>query len=142
MCMIKEKIISAFKNEFHFIQDKFEILDLLANNSEMDYDTIEDLRLPSDDYNIVWHPGVYLFLGNNSLYRVGVSLRNSRARVMEHLENCTSGNGCAIWDIDKYEDRSILLFNVKEKKDRHWLLAIELYFEENLSPLIKARRKG
>lgn len=140
--MIKEQIISAFRDEFHFIQDKFEILDLLGNNSKMDYETIDLLKLPSDDLNIVWHPGVYIFLGNNSIYRVGVSMINSRKRVMEHLDACTSQNEHSIWDIDKYEDKAILLFNVKDKADRHWLLAIEAYFEERFKPLIRAVRIG
>lgn len=108
----------------------------------MDYKTIESLKLPNEKNNIVWHPGVYIFIGNNQVYRVGVSLSNSRKRVMEHLDVCTSGNGFSIWDINKYSDKSILLFNVKNKDDRHWLLALEAYFEKILSPLIKARRIG
>jgi hypothetical protein len=140
--MIKEDVISAFQNEFHFVRDKIEVLDLLANNSPMDFDTIQYLKLPSDDYNVVWHPGVYAFTGNNEVYRVGVSMRNSRARVMEHLAACTSQNGCSIWDIDKYEDKSILLFNIKERKDRHWLLALEVFLEEKFNPRIRSGRIG
>ena len=140
--MITSTIIKAFEKEFHFIKDKIEIIDLLGNGSEMDYETIEYLKLPTSDYNIVWHPGVYLFLGNNSVYRVGVSMRNSRARVMKHLEVGTCCGNISIWDINNYDDKSILLFNVKEKINRHWLLAIEAYFEEQFSPLIKARRIG
>ena len=140
--MIKNEIIEAFKNEFGFIQDRFEIMDLLENGSKMDSKTIEFLKLPSDNFNIVWHPGVYIFIGNNSVYRVGVSMRNSRSRVMEHLEDWTSKNGHCVWDIDKFDDKSILLFNVKSKNDRHWLLAIEAYFEQKFNPLINAGRIG
>jgi hypothetical protein len=140
--MIKEEVIAAFKSEFHFIQDKVEIINLLENDSEMDYDTIGALKLPTDEYNIVWHPGVYAFLGNNSVYRVGVSMRNSRARVMEHLEACTSSNGYGIWDIEKFEDRSILLFNIKDVANRHWLLALETYLESRFAPHIKSQRIG
>jgi hypothetical protein len=61
---------------------------------------------------------------------------------MEHLDACTSKNGFSIWDIDKYPDKSILLFNIKKKDDRHWLLAIEAFFEEKFNPLIKAGRVG
>jgi hypothetical protein len=35
-----------------------------------------------------------------------------------------------------------LQFNVKEKANRHWLLAIEAYYEENFKPLIRAGRIG
>jgi len=83
-------------------------------------------RLPGHDYNIVWHPGVYLFLGNDAVYRVG----------MQHMTDRTSDNGHSIWDIEKFQDKSILLFNVKEKKDRFWLLGLEAYFENKFSPLI------
>jgi hypothetical protein len=139
---MKDQLIRAFKKEFSFIEDKFEILDLLGNNTPMDYEVMEYLKLPSEEYNIVWHPGVYAFLGNNSVYRIGVSMNNSRARVMQHLDACTSQDGCGIWDIQKFEDKSILLFNVKNKEDRHWLLALEVFFENTFKPLIKARRIG
>lgn len=139
---IRKKLIDAFEQEFAFIKDKFELIDLLANNSPMDYEVIEYLKLPSDNYNVVWHPGVYAFLGNNSLYRVGVSMHNSRARVMDHLDACTTKDGYCIWDINKFDDKSILLFNVKNKADRHWLLALEVFFENKFSPFIKSGRIG
>jgi hypothetical protein len=139
---IKQQIIVAFESEFGFIKDKFELIDLLANNSPMDYKTIEYLKLPSEDYNIVWHPGVYIFIGNNELYRVGVSMRNSRARVMEHIVAQTSKDGICILDIDKYSDKSILLINIKNQQDRHWLLALEVFLETKFQAKIKARRIG
>lgn len=138
----RQQLIDAFEQEFTFIKDRFEIIDLLANDTPMDYETIQYLKLPSDDFNIVWHPGVYAFIGNNSLYRVGVSMHNSRARVMQHLDAWTAKDGYCVWDIDKFEDKSILLFNVKSKSDRHWLLALEAFFESKFSPLIKAGRIG
>lgn len=140
--MIKDEILQAFDSEFGFIKEKFEIMDLLSNNIPMEDYPIRNLALPSENFNIVWYPGVYMFIGNNLLYRVGVSMRNSRARVLEHLNVGTSKGGHSILDIDKFDDKSILLINVKDKKDRHWLLSIELFFEERFNPLIKAGRKG
>lgn len=140
--LIKLQLIDAFKKEFSFIQNKFELIDLLADNTPIDYKTIQCLKLPSGDDNIVWHPGVYAFIGNNFLYRVGVSMQNSRARVMEHLKDWTSKDGHCIWDINKFEDKSILLFNVRNKSDRHWLLALEAFLEIKFNPLIKASRIG
>lgn len=139
--MNKTKIIEDFNSEFGFIKDKFVFMDLLENNP-LDSKIIESLKLPSEDDNIVWHAGVYFFIGNNSIYRIGVSMNNSRARVLQHLDACTSKDGHCILDIDKYEDKSILLCNVKEKASRHWLLSIEAYFEEKYKPLIKASRIG
>lgn len=139
---IKEEIMRLFEEEFGFLKDKFEIMDLLANGSPLDYKTIEYLKLPSDENNIVWHPGVYLFIGNNSVYRVGVSVRNSRSRVMEHIANETSQGDYCVLDIDQFEDKAILLFNVKDKEHKHWLLSLETFFERSLKPLIKAKRIG
>lgn len=139
---IKQEIINAFESEFEFIKDKFELIELLENNSAMDYKTIEYLKLPSEDNNIVWHPGVYVFIGNNELYRVGVSMRNSRSRVMEHLKAETSKDGYCIWDINKYPDKSIMLFNVKDMSHKHFLLALEAFLETKFQPKIKARRIG
>ena len=139
---LKKRIIESFESEFRFLKDKFEIIDLLANNTPMDYETFEYLKLPSEQYNIVWHPGVYIFIGNNELYRVGVSMRNSRSRVMEHLAAKTSKNGHCIWDIDNFPDKSILLFNVRNRDDRHWLLSLEVFLETKFQPKIKAGRIG
>lgn len=76
---IQKSLVTAFEEEFAFLKHKFEVIDLLANNSPMDYQTIEFLKLPSEICNIVWDSGVYVFIGNNKVYRVGVSMRNSRA---------------------------------------------------------------
>jgi hypothetical protein len=140
--IIKQIIIEAFESEFGFLRDKFEMMDLLSNGSPIDYSVIDNLKLPSEENNLIWHPGVYFFIGDNSLYRVGVSLNNSRARVMEHLEACTNSPTHGIWDIDKFDDKAILLINVKNKSDRHWLLAIEAFFEINFQPKIRALRIG
>jgi hypothetical protein len=137
-----QDIISDFQDEFGAVAEKFEIMDLLSNGSEMRYNTIESLKMPSPEYNIVWHPGVYFFIGNSKLYRVGVSMRNSRARVLQHLKAGTGKDGYNIWDIDKFNDKSILIINVKNREDRHWLLAIEAYFEMKYKPLIRAGRIG
>ena len=140
--VIQHQLLKAFEQEFGFLKDKFEIMNLLGDNSPMEYKTIECLKLPSSENNIVWHPGVYVFIGNNSIYRVGVSMNNSRWRVMQHLEAWTSKDGHCIWDIDDFDDKSIMLFNVKNKLDRHWLLALEAFFETRFRPLIRAGRIG
>jgi hypothetical protein len=139
---MKQQVIEAFETEFGFIKEKFEIMDILGNNSPMDYETIEYMKLPNEEYNIIWHPGVYVFIGNNLVYRVGRSMGNSRARVMEHLLAGTRNDKHEIWDIDKYPDKSILLINVKDRADKHWLLALEIFLETKFNPLIKAKRNG
>lgn len=139
---IKQQIIAAFEQEFSFIIEKFEVIDLLLDNSPMDYKVIHSLKLPSETNNIVWHPGVYAFIGNNLLYRVGVSMINSRARVMQHLEASTRQGEYGIWDIQRFPDKSILLFNVKNQADKHWLLSLEAFLEIKFQPKIRAGRIG
>jgi hypothetical protein len=139
---MKTEIIKAFECEFGFIRNKFELMDLLENKSPMDNRAINDLKLPSVENNIIWHPGVYMFIGNKSLYRVGVSMHNSRHRVMQHLDEGTTKDGHCIWDIDKFKDKSILLINVKNREDRHWLLALEIFIETRFNPKIRAGRIG
>jgi hypothetical protein len=138
---IKEIIKEEFYNTFSNLKDEIEIMDLMEHCKFGGLE-IRDLKLPSIEYDIVWHPGVYMFIGNNSLYRVGVSMENSRKRVLQHLEDWTNNGTHSIWDIDNYEDKSVLLFNVKNIDKKYWLLAIEAFFEMNFSPLIKAKRIG
>lgn len=139
---LRRQIIQAFDEEFHFIKERFVVIDLLANNSPMEHRAISKLVYPSEKNNVIWHPGVYCFIGNNQLYRVGVSVNNSRHRVMQHLANHTSKNGYGIWDIEPFHDRAILLFNVKKIEDRYWLLALEAYLEAKFKPLMRAGRIG
>jgi hypothetical protein len=84
----------------------------------MDYAAINSIRLPTDDY----------------------SMRNSRERVMQHLVASTGHNEYNIWHIAEYDDCAILLFNVKDVADRHWLLALEVFLERKFNPLIPSLR--
>jgi len=40
------------------------------------------------------------------------------------------------------EGTRLLLFNVKESEDKHWIAALEVFFEEQLSPEVKSGRLG
>ncbi len=40
------------------------------------------------------------------------------------------------------EGMRLLLFNVKKSEDKHWVAALEVYFEEQLSPEVKSGRLG
>lgn len=138
----KEEVLQKFQSEFGVLAEKFEIMDLLADGTPMEYHPIRLAKLPTDQNNIVWHPGVYVFIGNESVYKVGVSVRNRRARVMQHLKVNTRKNGISVMDIKDAPDRAILLFNVKNLKDNHWLLALECFLEKELNPKIKSDRIG
>lgn len=140
---IKDQVIASFYKEFGSIAKKFEIMDLLADGSPMDYEVIRDLQLPKNKPNCIWCPGVYVFIGNNKVYRVGRSIKNSRGRVMQHLKDRTEFGTHGVWDINDYTDKSILLFNVRARElDLHWVAALEIFLEERYKPLMPAQRRG
>lgn len=139
---IKEEVVNVFQQEFGFLSKKFEIIDLLGNNRPLDIETIKNLKLPYPKKNLVWHPGVYVFIGNGTVYRVGRSLTNSRKRVLEHLTDRTSFNNVGVWDIEDFPDKAILLFNLIDKEDIHWLAALEIFLERKYSPKIPSGRLG
>lgn len=141
MSNIKNEVLVAFKKEFGDLKEKFEAIDLLEQKEGMDYN-YQFLEVDSERKNVISNPGVYMFLGNDHVYRVGKSSRNCINRVKEHLDNWTSADGHCIWDIDKYGDKSILLLNVKDRSDAHWVLSLEAFFESKFKPLIKAKRVG
>jgi hypothetical protein len=70
-----QEIINLIEGEFKDIRSKFEIIKLLDNERELDIKAIELLKLPSDEKNYIWHPGVYIFYGNSKPYRVGRHFR-------------------------------------------------------------------
>ena len=140
---IVNQVQESFEKEFHFIKDKFVVLDLLENQSPMELDAVRKLKLPIDGEDMVWHPGVYVFIGDGAVYRVGRSLDNSRKRVMEHLVDRTEFKGIGVWDIKDMADKAILLFNLKNpKEDIHWLAALEIFLEREFKPKIPSGRLG
>ena len=142
--MTVDDIIKKFEDQFLPIREKFEILKLLEGKRKLNYYEIEHLALPSSTYNIIWHPGVYIFFGNGKPYRVGRHLSNSRLRVLQHLKIGTGNKKAKIGDIENAADREIILFNVRDIKDYHWVAAVEIYMENVLKQdlLIPSKRQG
>lgn len=139
-----QEIINLFEGEFKDIRSKFEIIKLLDNKRELDIKIIEFLKLPSDEKNYIWHPGVYIFYGNGKPYRVGRHLGNSRFRVMQHLKVNTKNGHASVWDIKDAPDKEIVLFNVINREDYHWVAAVEIFMEKALKQelQIPAKRQG
>ncbi len=139
-----EEIIALFEKEFKHQLHLFEVIKLLENTRPLDIKTIEHIALPSEAYNRVWYPGVYVFFGYGSPYRVGRHLANSRFRVIQHLKASTGNANANVWDIQQADDREILLFNVKDRNDYHWVAALEIFLENALKQQLKipAKRQG
>ena len=135
------KVIEIFEQEFAPIRNKFEIIKVLEGH-KLESDFIRKVKKPPENEDIIWHPGVYVFYGNGHVYRVGRHLTNSRMRVLQHINDNTRNNNYQINDLKNYKDTEIILFNVINKEDKHWVAAVEIYLEKELEPLIKSGRTG
>ena len=122
--MTPADVKSLFADEFGSIKDKFEVYDLpLA-------------EVADSQAEHVWKPGVYVFwTPSHNVIRVGRALDNARKRALMHLPADTGREMAALVDD---ADARLLLFNVKDERDRHWVAAIEVFFEQHLSPKIKS----
>ncbi len=136
--MTINEVKQKFEKEFSLIRDKFEIIQVL-NGEKLDYDFI---RNAVDDKNMIWHPGVYVFYGDGKVYRVGRSLDNSRKRALGHIIENTGNEDHHIFELKEKDDVELILFNVKDKNDSHWVAAVEIYLEKVLEPLIKSGKTG
>jgi len=142
------KIESAkihFQEEFRQIANKFTVLDLQLNRDGIKKELSELSKevLPSKKENLIWHPGVYVFIGGDNVYKVGSSLNNSRKRALEHFRDNTKKDGISIHDIYQHPDARILLFNIiNPKEDSHWILTLEAFLEKKLDPKIRSGRIG
>ncbi|MGB4000332.1 MAG: hypothetical protein WBM23_10590 [Desulfomonilia bacterium] len=117
-----------FEKEFGVHRNKFEIYDLPLAEAE------------NSREQHIWKPGVYVFWHpTRGVIKVGRHFTNSRKRAFEHLRDNTGGVMTALRDD---QGTRLLLFNVKESEDKHWVAALEVYFEEQLSPEVKSGRLG
>jgi len=134
---IKE-IRELFKGEFVYIAEKFNI-------------TLMSLNALTQSKA----PGVYVFWKHNSVIKVGRSLTNAMARALQHIGPDDTGNkadqkekdwrrvlprdqGMKVLKND--ELCHLLLFTIKERDDRHWIAALELFLEDHLEPEIRSKR--
>lgn len=130
--MTKESIKAIFQNEFGLIADKFQLIDL----------PVPDLLNAKEDF--VWHPGVYVFYSAEKIIKVGRHLINSRKRALEHIRDNTRNEDLEMKNlaIDPNINIRILLINVKNPADAHWVASVEIFLETYLTPLIRSKRLG
>ncbi len=122
--MEKSNIINLFEDEFGFVKDKFNIIEYSLNEETLHQN------------NGAAMPGVYVFLKNEQVIRIGRSLSNSRKRALQHLEDNTAG-----WmkQLENDSETILLLFNIKHSEDLHWVAALEIFLEMKLKPEIPSR---
>ena len=131
----KSEIIEMFEKEFASVRDLFKIIELRLDSAE------------TDTNDAAAKPGVYVYWKNLEVLLVGRHLLNSRKRALEHVNVPKDKE----YPMTKYKGNSdvyLLLFNVKEHAPkngldyRHWVTALEIFFELRLDPEVPSRRLG
>ena len=123
--------------------EKFKVIKLLSDNSD-EKRVLESEEIRKIKLDHVHNPGVYVFYGNGSPYRVGRHLTNTRKRVMQHYNENTGNENFNIRQLNDFEDREVILFNLIDLKDMHWAAALEIFLEDRLKRDLKipAKRQG
>jgi hypothetical protein len=131
----KSEIVGLFEKEFASVRDLFNIIELRLDYAE------------SDNNETAAKPGIYVYWKNGDVLKVGRHLLNSRKRALEHVNVPSERN----YPMTKYKGNSdvyLLLFNVKDHAPnngidyRHWVAALEIYFELRLDPEVSSGRLG
>ena len=88
-------------------------------------------------------PGVYVFWDGRKVIKVGKHQINSKFRACQHL-NPNNPKNSADMDMSKLNRAAteLILFNVKDNKDIHWLLGLEYFLEKKLEPRNRSLRNG
>lgn len=122
------EVRNIFEKEFKNLQHKFIIFDI----------TLPEAETSQDEY--IWKPGVYVYWHTErGIIKVGRHFTNSRKRALEHIKHNTAGIMSSLRDDPKTR---ILLFNIKNIDDIHWVAALEVYLEKNTAPEIRSGRLG
>ncbi|WP_273566523.1 hypothetical protein [Maribacter halichondriae] len=122
------EIINTFETEFKSISQKFVIIE----------EYLEDLAASKVDF--IYNPGVYIFLFDNEVIKVGRHLTNSRKRALEHIRDNTENEDFEMSKMVGNKKSKVILLNVKDVNDKHWVAAFEIFLEEKLNPKIRSKR--
>ncbi len=125
------EVKSIFKNEFGDKSDLFSIVQFKITDAIETVDSIAN------------RPGVYLFWHPRyGVVMVGKHQVNSKKRALEHIRDNTRNEHIEMGTLKDDPELDLYLFNVADDKDKHWVLALEAFFEWNLKPVIRAYRIG
>jgi hypothetical protein len=123
-----EEIKNTFRGEFGDVAKRFEVLDL----------SVEEARV--NTAAPIGNPGVYVWWNRDmGVLKVGRHFTNSRKRAFEHERDNTAGE---MADLIKSPNARLILFNVWNEKDIHWVAALEIFLESEVNPRIKSGRRG
>ena len=103
-------------------------------------------NLAGEEFNAARKPGVYVFLNELGCIKVGKHERNAPKRAMEHCgpDNTTSADGTIqMQSLVGDAATQLLIINLATPiRQMHWLLALERFLEDTLSPAIRSKRTG
>ena len=128
MLLTIDDVQRLFEEEFSAVRDKFCVLLIPA----------DEVAGSSEEF--VWHPGVYVWWHpERGVLKVGRHFTNSRKRALEHIKHNTGG---VLKEYGSDPDTRLLLFNVKDPNDLHWVAAVEVFLETKAEPYVRAKRQG
>ena len=126
-----QNIKEMFRNEFSPIDEKFTVKELEINDAM------------NNGEDAVNKPGIYVFWSpEHGVIKVGKSQSNSKKRALEHIRDNTHNNTIHMNTLPDNKDAKLVLFNITNNDDLHWLLSLEAYMELNAKPAIPAGRVG
>lgn len=129
--LTQEEVISLFEDEYGFVEGKFKIHNLPL----MKYYENSDISVNS--------PGVYVHWRSDlGVIKVGKSQANSKKRALEHIRDNTKNDAFEMKQLEYDEAARLILFNIIDNNDIHWLLSLEAFMDWNSSPLIPSGRIG
>lgn len=122
---------SLFEKEFFPLLKKFNVYELslidAANNGTME--------INSPGIYVFWHP-------DYGVIKVGKSQSNSKKRALEHIRDNTSNSKIEMASLKDDSKTKLLLLNIADKDNLHWILSLEAFMEWNAKPIINAGRMG
>jgi len=127
------KILALVHEEFgdkakHFIVREFALTGLKGDEVEQTKDA-----------------GVYVFWhSRHGFVKVGKSQSNASKRAMEHIRDNTSAKGGELQMRALRDDPAckLIVLNVDDHQNMHWVLALENFLERKLQPCIRSVRNG
>lgn len=127
----QEEVAPFFEQEFSFVRDRFSVHNIPLIAARENHETA------------VNSPGIYIHWRSDvGVIKVGKSHTNSKKRALEHIQDKTKNNQFEMKDLEKDKEARLILFNVRDKKDVHWLLSLEAFMDWNSNPLIPSGRIG
>ena len=127
----EDEVISFFEQEFGFVKNRFLVQNISLNEAR------------SNTEISVNSPGIYIHWRDDlGVIKVGKSQSNSKKRALEHIKDNTKNDEFEMRCLETDENARLILFNILDKGNMHWLLSLEAYMDWNTNPVIPSGRIG